>query len=217
MLIKNGDTVLFFGDSITDYYRWNWRHLDHSGFGYYMQTTSLINANHPELDVKFYNRGHAGYSTKNLLERIYDECIDLKPDLVVIFIGVNDSIKRYNGDDIYVSPEEFKDNYMAVISAIKENLPETKIIMVEPFSLPNEPRGIREDLNEKITMVREVAREADVEALIPLDGIMNAAFAEKEDETFWATDGVHPTHAGNALITKHIYKAIMGEEAVPCL
>ena len=62
-------------------------------------------------------------------------------------------------------------------------------------------------------MVREVAREADVEALIPLDGIMNAAFAEQADEKFWATDGVHPTHAGNALITKHIYKAITGKKA----
>ena len=209
MLIKNGDTVVFFGDSITDYYRWNWREMDHSGFGYYMQTTAFISANHPELDIKFYNRGHAGYSTKNLLEHVYDECIDLNPNLVIIQIGVNDSI--------YVSPEEFKSNYMAVIAAIKEKLPNTKIIMMEPFSLPNEPRGIREDLNEKLRMVREVAREADVEALIPLDGIMNAAFAEQEDEKFWATDGVHPTHAGNALITKHIYKAIMGEEAIACL
>ena len=217
MLLKNGDTVVFFGDSITDYYRWQVPHLDFWGFGYYMVTTSLLKASYPNMDLTFYNRGHAGDCTINLLNRVEEDCISLKPNLVVILAGVNDSIKRYNGNDVYVSPEQFKENYSGILSKIKKSLPDTKIILMEPFALPNEARGIRDDLNEKILKVREIAREFAVDELIPLDGIMNAAFAEKDDEKYWATDGVHPTHAGNALIVKHLYKAITGEEVIPCL
>lgn len=108
MLLQKGDTAVFWDDSITDYYMWLCPERDHTGFGYYMLTSAFLQANYPHMDFTFYNRAHAEHSTVNLLRHVEEYCISLKPNLVVILVGINDSIKRFNGSNIFVSPEQFK-------------------------------------------------------------------------------------------------------------
>ncbi len=83
---------------------------------------------------------------------------------------------------------------MAVISAIKEKLPNKKIIMMESFIFPvtEKSKKARPYLDEMIPIVRKLAKEFGAR-LVPLDGIMMSAFAQKPDPLFWVQDdGVHP-------------------------
>ncbi|MNI85471.1 hypothetical protein D3C73_1424700 [compost metagenome] len=84
---------------------------------------------------------------------------------------------------------------------------DVKLIMMEPFVLPvPEDRKLwRTDLDPKIHVVRQLAREFGA-VLVPLDGLFAEA-STKADPAFWTPDGVHPSPAGHALIAEAWLKA----------
>ncbi len=199
--IEKNSVVLFQGDSITDCGRS--REVDSQlGSGYANMTAALFSAAHPELNVTFLNRGISGNRAKDLKERWVADCLELKPDWLSVFIGINDCWRRYDRNDP-TSPEEFEASYRFILEAVKSELKNTKIILLEPFVLPvpEDRKAWREDLDPKIQVTRELAREFET-YFIPLDGIFAQASVLKPS-AFWAADGVHPTQAGHALIAKH--------------
>jgi lysophospholipase L1-like esterase len=82
------------------------------------------------------------------------------------------------------------------------------LILLEPFVLPVPVDRVRwrEDLDPKIAVVRQLAREFHA-ILVPLDGIFAQASAQREP-AFWAGDGVHPSNAGHALIAQSWLRAV---------
>lgn len=203
MIIKNNSTVLFQGDSVTDAGRVQNNDL---GFGYPMFAASWFSAMHPEVDINFINRGIGGNKSEHLLQRWKEDCIDLKPDIVSILIGINDCWRRYDSN-ITTTAEEFYGNCKKLIVQTKENT-DAKIILMEPFLLPvpEDRKEWRVDLDPKINAIRDLAREFKL-LLIPLDGIFNKVSALK-GMSFWTEDGVHPTLAGHALIAGEWLQAI---------
>jgi len=208
MLIGDGDVVLFQGDSITDAGR-NYEDSGSLGNGYPNLTAALFSAMFQDKNVKFINRGISGNRVKDLKQRWDKDCIELKPDVLSILIGINDCWRRFDSNDP-TSAEDYKQTYIDILTQVKEKLPSTKIILLEPFVLPypQDRKAWRADLDPKIHAVREVAKEFGT-FYIPFDGIFNQAFISKED-TFWSLDGVHPTSAGHALIAKEWIKLVSG-------
>ncbi len=207
MFIENHSTVLFQGDSITDAMRVREDAQD-LGLGYPRYAASLFSALHPEMDVTFLNRGVSGNTTTHLIDRWTEDCIRLAPDVLSILIGINDCWRRFDSDQI-TPVERYRDNYELLLSRVKKELPNTKIIMMEPFLLPYPQDRIawREDLDPKIHAMRELALSyADV--FIPCDGIMNRAYQTKKGEHTWSADGVHPTPEGHALLAIEWLKAV---------
>lgn len=205
MIILDNDIVLFQGDSVTDTGR-NYEDKNNLGSGYAMMSSVFFAATFPEKNVKFINRGVNGNRSKDLENRWKEDCLDLKPTVVTILIGINDCWRRYDEKDA-TSIEKFKATYHKLLTQTKEhNNP--KIILMEPFLLPVQEMQSewREDLDPKINAVRELAREFGAE-LIPLDGVFNKASTHKP-LTFWTIDGVHPTEAGHALITREWLKVV---------
>ncbi len=205
MFIDDDSLVLFQGDSITDAGR-DRDDIQSIGYGYPFFVASMFAASYPTMNVRFINKGVSGNRTTDLLKRWKEDCIDLKPDVVSILIGINDCWRRFDENNP-MWEDEFYYNYKSLLNQIKENL-NAKIILMEPFLLPypEDRKQWRVDLDPKIHKVRELAREFKV-LYIPLDGIFAQAAALKE-EKFWAADGVHPTPAGHALIAKHWLKAV---------
>jgi len=196
MLIKDGMTVLFQGDSITDCGRKE--DAAEMGNGYAARVASDFTAKYPHLNVKFINRGISGNRACDLAARWNEDCIALEPDIVSILIGINDVWRRYDSNDP-TSVEAFKSEYHGILSQVKAQT-NAKIIICEPFVLPvpEDRTAWREDLDPKIQAARELAREFGA-IYIPLDGIFAAASTRQASE-IWADDGVHPTQAGHALI-----------------
>ena len=105
------------------------------------------------------NRGISGNRVVDLNARWQEDCLDLKPDWVSIYIGINDTWRRYDSGDP-TSTEDYKAGYRKLIERTKGAL-DAKLILVEPFVPPHpEDRRVwREDLDPKITAVRELAVE----------------------------------------------------------
>ena len=198
MLIKNNAVVLFQGDSVTDCGRLS--SLDGLGTGYVMQAVSRFMAMYPHKNVKFINRGISGDRVKDLKRRWQEDCLDLKPDVVSILIGINDCWRRYDSNDPTYT-EDYEKSYREILKLTKKELT-ANVIILEPFLLPYpEDRDVwREDLDPKIHATRKLAREFGA-VYIPLDGLFAQASTQKEP-AFWAADGVHPTNAGHSLIAQ---------------
>lgn len=204
-VIKRGDLVLFQGDSITDAGRNRDNPMD-LGRGYAHMIAGLFGAAFPEKQVTFLNRGISGNRVKNLQERWEKDCLELKPKWVSIYIGINDCWRRYDRNDP-TSAEQFEEGYRELLTRTRAHLG-AGLILVEPFVLPvpEDRKTWREDLDPKIHIVRELAREFNA-LLVPLDGLLAQA-STLAPPGFWAPDGVHPTPAGHALIAKAWLKAM---------
>ncbi len=197
--------ILFQGDSITDAGRIRADEFD-LGTGYAMMAASLFSATYPERKVNFINRGISGNRVTDLKARWQQDCIDLNPTIISILIGINDCWRRYDSNDP-TTAGQYREDYRYILQQLKEKTT-AKIILCEPFVLPTPEDRIkwREDLDPKIQVVRELAREFETH-LIPFDGIMNQACVYKEP-SFWAPDGVHPSNAGHALMAKEWLKIV---------
>jgi acyl-CoA thioesterase I len=204
--IAEGATVLFQGDSITDADRARF-YPDDLGRGYALMAAGWFAAHEPERGAHFLNRGVAGDRVVDLLARWDDDCLALRPDLLSILVGINETWRTFDvGDPTPV--DAFERSYHDLLSRTREALPATRLILMEPFALPVAPdrEAWRADLDPKIQAVRRLAREFGA-LLIPLDGLFAQATARRE-ATFWAEDGVHPTPAGHALIARAWLRAV---------
>ncbi len=203
MFINDDATVLFQGDSVTDVGR-NRQDQSDMGYGYPMMISSWFAALYPEKNVRFLNRGVSGNRVRDLEARWEDDCIQLKPTVVSILIGINDCWRRFDSNDP-TSTENFASTYKGILDRLQAaNI--QKIILCEPFVLPalEDRRRWREDLDPKIHVVRDLARQYKA-LLLPLDGIFSSASSFKAPG-FWTPDGVHPSPAGHALIAKEWLK-----------
>jgi acyl-CoA thioesterase-1 len=202
--IEQGDVVLFQGDSITDAGR-NRDKSDDLGKGYALMAAAQFSAIYPEKQATFINRGIGGNRVVDLQKRWQQDCMDLKPNLISIYIGINDTWRRYDRNDP-TSTEQFADGYHQLLTETAKS--GAKLVLIEPFVLPVpvDRKAWREDLDPKITVVRELAIEFGAR-LVCLDGLFAQA-STRADAAFWAPDGVHPSPAGHALIAKAWLQAV---------
>ena len=122
--------ILFQGDSITDCGR-N-REIDRNrGFGYATMVTGVLSAREP-YKYTCYNRGISGNRVVDLYARIRKDMINLKPDYISILIGINDVWHEY-GQQNGVDAEKFEMVYNLLIEELKRDLPNLKIMILEPF------------------------------------------------------------------------------------
>ena len=196
-------TILFQGDSITDAGRKN-NHNESLGDGYVMMTAAWLSALHPEYNMKFYNRGVSGNRVRDLRHRWKKDCLDLRPNLVSILVGVNDL-----GLPFWKSPtsiESFQEDYRSILEHARQL--KCQIVLLEPFLVYAEDKFL-EELNKKIEVIRELSRRFKTK-LIPLNNIFMKVCL-KSSPSFWSLDGVHPTLAGHALIAQSWIKGVMDE------
>ena len=93
-LVKDGQTLVFIGDSITDCGR-----RDQAfpfGSGYVRFAIDLITARYPDRDITYHNRGIGGDVSTGLLRRWDDDVLVHEPDCVSVMIGINETIAAQN-------------------------------------------------------------------------------------------------------------------------
>ena len=204
MLLQPHDHVLFYGDSITDAGR-NSGANNGLGTGYAALCAAQLLARYPEWNLKFTNKGISGNRVYDLEARLQEDVLDLQPNLVSILIGINDTWRRYDSGTL--SPiNEFGESYRRILKSL-ENLG-ARLIICEPFLLPipADRKAWREDLDPRIHVCRDLAREFNA-LYLPLDGLFAGASARASLD-YWLPDGVHPSLAGHALIADAWIKAV---------
>ncbi len=201
-MIEPQDHILFYGDSITDAGRNRDAKAGESdgwGGGYVHQIAAYLGAQDPADELIFTNKGIGGDRIYDLEKRLKTDVLKEEPDVVSILIGINDVWRHFDsGLDSTIG--EFAAAYRRICKKITGD--GARLVLLEPFLLPvsEDRRAWREELNPKIDIVRDLAREFEA-ILVPLDGIFAAASAKREP-AFWAPDGVHPSPAGHALIAR---------------
>lgn len=195
-------TILFMGDSITDVLR-NRSDDNYRGSGYATLVAAELGYEKPNA-YKFINRGISGNRVIDLLGRIKEDMINLKPDYMSILIGVNDvwhELARQNG----VDAEEFEMYYSILITQLQKALPDLKIMILEPFLLKGPATEEKWELFRRETEKRAAAAKRIAEKyslpFVPLMEKFDAA-AEIAPAGHWTFDGVHPTAAGHEIIKR---------------
>ena len=204
MTAPDGTTILFQGDSITDAHRDRSRYYPNDtpglGTGYVYQIVADLLAHSPKENLKCYNRGISGNKVFQLAARWDDDCINLRPDVLSILIGVNDYWHTI-GSGYDGTPEVFKNDLRALLERTKEHLPQVKIILGEPFAVKGGSAITKEwqyGFPPYQIAVKELADEFNT-AFIPYQKVFDDALQNGPAE-HWCPDGVHPSIAGAFLM-----------------
>ena len=210
--------IVFQGDSITDTGRnrnsgERWNAL---GAGYPLFTAARILNDFPDREINFYNRGIGGDKVTDLLSRWRRDTINLRPDILTIFVGINDiwhEDLEGNGTDI----DTYEECYRMLLKKAYDSNPDIKVILIEPYWAkagvphPEWPRLI----SERSRVIEKLASEFHVTAVVHTQDIIDEALT-KRDGFYWTYDGVHPSEAGHQLIADSlipIIESIMEEKA----
>ena len=203
-------TFLFQGDSITDAGRDD-ENQDNFGLGcgYALLLASDIEKNNKG-KIKFINRGKSGDRITDVYARIKEDIINLKPDYMSILIGVND-VSHELTMGCGVTPKKFGMIYELLIEEIKENLPEIRIIILEPFVLKGTAtEKLWNDFNCEVRKLADVSKQIAQKynlKFVPLQDKFDELSSDG-DTRYWSVDGIHPTSAGHQVIKEELQKAI---------
>ncbi len=200
-------TVLFQGDSVTDCGRAR-DDISSLGNGYPAMIEAIYRNLFPDNNVRFINRGVSGDRAYNLIERYIEDIRETEPDFISILIGINDVWRIFDSGD-QSTVEAFRDHYDYLMKMIKHDFPEAGIMIMEPFALHALPdrAGWHTELDPRIQVVREIA-SAYADHFVPLDGIFASCCTGGNSPADFASDGVHPTERGHAVIARAYLEAL---------
>ncbi|MFD7312127.1 SGNH/GDSL hydrolase family protein [Promicromonospora sp. NPDC059942] len=189
------ERLVFVGDSITDAGR-DRADAGSLGDGY----VSLVAADLPGAEVR--NVGIGGDRAVDLEARWERDVAGTAPDVLSVYVGVNDTWRRFDNDDP-TSAEDFEATYLRLLDRVPGS---PRLVLVEPFLLPVRPEqhDWLDDLAGKREVVARLAEQAGA-ALVPLHSLLTAAAdatgaGGTEGAVALAPDGVHPTPAGSRII-----------------
>jgi lysophospholipase L1-like esterase len=204
LILKKDGVILFQGDSITD----AGRNREDSSFntpralgtGYAMLAAVQMLEEYAELNLKIYNKGISGNKVYQLAERWDKDCLDLKPDVLSILIGVNDFWHKLNGNyngtiDIY------RNDFTALLERTKKALPEVQLVICEPYAVPG-VKAVDEkwypDFYEYQKAAREIAGQFGA-IFVPFQAVFDEGI-KRAPAVYWTNDGVHAALPGAQLM-----------------
>lgn len=202
--LKENDVILFQGDSITDGNRGRSSDLNHvHGHGYQYIIASEMYADNLNKNIEVYNRGNSGDRICDLYGRWVEECLNLKPTILSILIGVNDIVFNRNNNS-GSDPERYEKIYGYLLDEVKVKNPDTLIVIMEPFFGDKEEPELDAFFKERIGGYQKAAKKIAEEygaVFVPLQDLFDE-YAQKTDVFNLLWDGVHPTTCGHQLIAR---------------
>lgn len=189
----------------------------------YQQYTGFITLLKKDIedDIELIGKGISGDKVSNLLERYKKDVLILNPDIVFIYIGINDVWHKYSlgtGTDIIF----FENVLKKIIGDLKSN--GARVILCTPtvigenkgeFTLVNQFKDIEtmeimnRDLDAYSDVIRKLSSELNTD-LLDLREIFMSYISENNpnNESFGITtyDGVHLNDLGNKLIADEMLK-----------
>ena len=204
-------TILFQGDSITDARRdrecTNGYGPD-MGSGYAALIAGKLLAANLDREFSCINRGISGNRVVDLYARWKIDALNLKPDLISILIGVNDTWHEFaNGNGVEL--DRYEKIYRMLLEWTVKELPEVKLVLCEPFALLSEivtPAWL-EEIGRRSLVVQKLAKEFNA-VFVPFQEVLNEAAAKAGDNSRILLDGVHPTVIGAQIMSDQWLKCV---------
>jgi lysophospholipase L1-like esterase len=193
-VLKKGDHILFFGDSLTA--------LALGPKGYVSVVRDTLKKTHPDLDLQVSAVATGGHTVPDLLKRLEKDVLTKKPTIVVIQIGCNDA-RRIP-----------KDTFKSGLEELIDQLHKAKIHVIQCSltSVGERHDGGNKD-DAKLEAFAQVAREVAKEKKVPLNDLRKAFVAywmehnpDNKDKGFLTYDGNHFNDTGHQFVAEQMLK-----------
>jgi lysophospholipase L1-like esterase len=141
-----------------------------------------------------------GLASECVRRRIKSDTINLRPDVLSVLIGVNDTWHEF-GSQNGVNVPKYERVYRDFLTEVREALPNIRLVLCEPFVLDCGvvADGWREEIDARRRVVRKLAVEFGA-TLVEFQHMFDEAAKLGPSAAHWAADGVHPTAAGHAMM-----------------
>lgn len=208
MKLRNGQTLLFIGDSITDCGRA--RPVGERGglgSGYVSLVNARLEAAHPEISVRVLNTGISGNRVTDLDARWETDVIALRPDWLSIMIGINDVWRQLDDpmSPVQVPPKKFEQVYRGLLERTRSKL--KGLVLLSPFFTElNRKDPMRKLADQYGAIGRKLAGEFDA-AYGDVQSAFDRHLKHRPTQSFCG-DRVHPNLSGHMVIAETFLAAI---------
>ncbi len=212
--LHDGDTVVFYGDSITDHRL------------YTVQTENYVLTRFPKLHIRFVHSGWSGDRVTGggggpIDLRLPRDVIAYKPNVVTIMLGMNDG--GYHASD-KATKDTYTQGYTHIVDTLRQALPGVRLTLIEPSPYDDVTRppqfagGYNGILIQYAQFNKDLAAQdnlglADFNApmveMLQKANALDPALAKK-----LIPDRVHPDAAGNLVMTEALVKSWNGPSMV---
>ncbi len=195
--------VVFFGDSITQ--------AGVAPNGYITMMKSMLKAEDDSASYDLIGAGIGGNKVYDLYLRMDSDVLAKSPDIVVIYIGVNDVWhKATSGTG--TDPDKFEKFYRAIIKKLQAD--NAKVILVTPATIGEKKNYVNQqdgDLNKYSGIIKNIGRDVHV-PVVDLRTLFENYEQEHNtndvDRGVLTLDGVHLNDTGNKLVAETLLQAI---------
>ncbi len=198
--------VIFFGDSITQ--------AGVEPGGYITMLSALLATKGLANNYELAGAGIGGNKVYDLYLRMEEDVLAKNPDIVVIWVGVNDVWhKRSYGTG--TDADKFEKFYAAIIKKLQARNIQvwvcTPAAIGEKTDFSNELDG---DLNKYSGIIRELAKKNNCRLVDLRKVFLNYNLVnnkENKESGILTTDRVHLNEAGNKLVSEEMMKVLLDE------
>lgn len=198
--------VIFFGDSITELGVKREKYV-----GYILRMDSMLKVQKNDGQYELIGSGISGNKVYDLYLRMEDDVLSKNPDVVVIYVGVNDVWHKTllgTGTDA----DKFEKFYYAVLKKLKDR--NIKVILCTPAVVGERTdysNPLDGDLNRYSNIIRDIAKKSNL-PLIDLrkkyHDYLEKNNPDNKDRGILTYDGVHMNNEGNQFLADAMWNAI---------
>ena len=202
MTLRQGDRIIFFGDSITE------QGVKPNGYVSIIRTE--LAAQFRDLNLDVIGAGISGNKVTDLQSRLVRDVLSKKPSVVVIYIGINDvwhwNLKNLKG----TTKEQYEAGLREIIARIQYS--GAGVILCTP-SVIGEKRDSSNAqdpmLKEYAAISRKVAKDLGAELCdlqLAFHNYLALNNPENKEKGILTTDGVHLNDEGNKLVARELLR-----------
>ena len=198
--------VIFFGDSITELAIKRDKHV-----GYILRMDSMLKLQKKNDQYELIGSGISANKVYDLYLRMDDDVLSKNPDVVVLFVGVNDVWHKTllgTGTDA----DKFEKFYYAILKRLKDR--NIKAILCTPAVVGEKTdysNPLDGDLNKYSNIIRDIAKKSNL-PLVDLrkkyHDYLEKNNPDNKDRGILTYDGVHMNDAGNQFLADIMWNAI---------
>jgi lysophospholipase L1-like esterase len=195
MVLKTGDRICFFGDSITQF--------GLASSGYVTLVKRSLVEKHSNEKIEVMGAGIPGNKIADLESRIDKELAEIKPSIAFVFIGINDLWMGLHDPTQSTPIQKFKQSLETLIKIIEKSGAE--VVLCTPTVIGEKTLGsntLDPALDAISTLIRQEAKDNKLE-LVDLREVFTKYLTcnnrANKNEGILTIDGVHLNDSGNKL------------------
>ena len=196
--------VIFFGDSITQ--------AGVGPKGYITMMTETLKTNNQSGQFELMGAGIGGNKVYDLYLRLEDDVLSKKPDVVFIYVGIND-VWHKSSSGTGTDPDKYVKFYEALIKKMKaQNI---RVILCTPTVIgeKNDNSNMQDgDLNQYSKLIRDIASKHSLQVCDLrkyFQEYLSKNNPDNKEKEILTTDRVHLNETGNKFLAEKMMEALL--------